>query len=154
QDEIHVAGARATMLARLNPHGLQLDGLVVELLGGRFSGRADFPKIQRVIVDGLAQDIPLQRGLETVMPELPGPQKTSWSGLVSGPVHVDARLRGRDALITANVAVAPASGGIPVEGTIQLRYDAASRTLDLGKSHIVTPGAQVDVAGILGQRLE
>ena len=154
QDGIHFSGARLTSKAILDPRGLRLEGVVVDVLGGRFTGRADFPRLEIFIVDGAVRDMPIDRTLATFTPTLPASQTTAWSGLASGPVHFEGGLRGGRLVATAKVEIAPAAGGIPVQGSVDLRYDAESETVGLGRSHLQTAGATVDLSGTLGTRLE
>jgi len=121
----------------------------------QFTGRAEFPKLVRFMVDGSVRDMPIDRTLATLQPDLPTAQTTSWSGLASGPVHIEGGLlRGSTLVATAKVYISPGSGGIPVQGSVDLRYDTADKTLNLAKSHIETPGANVDLSGTLGTSLE
>ena len=48
----------------------------------------------------------------------------------------------------------PTPGGIPLAGTVDARYDGSDHTLNLGQSFLLTPGARVDVSGVLGRQLQ
>jgi translocation and assembly module TamB len=154
QDGIEVSGVHLMSTARLNSRGLELSAVAINALGGRFIGRADFPQLQRFVIDGAAQNIPIQEALGTLAPQLPAKQRTTWSGVASGPIHLAGGLTGKSIVLAAQIGIAPAPGGIPVQGSIDAKYDDASGMLSLGKSHLSTPGAQVDVSGVLGQQLE
>ena len=154
QDGIRVSDVRATSRLHLNPRGMKLSALVVDILGGRFTGEADFPELRRFIVSGNAQGIPIQQALNTFAPQLPPAGKKTWSGVATGPVRVEGDLRGGPVMASANVAISPAPGGIPVQGAVDGRYDGRSRTLSLGKSYVVTPAGRLDVTGVLGQQVQ
>jgi translocation and assembly module TamB len=154
QDGIRVSGVRATSKMRINPRGITLDDLTVDLLGGRFSGHATLPELKRFVVDGKIAGIGIGPALATLAPQLSAQQRTTWSGLASGTVHVDGGLAGGPIMASANVAIEPATGGIPVQGSIDANYDGRRATLSLGKSHLSTPGVEVDVSGVLGEQLD
>ena len=65
QDGIHVRDARITAKMLLNPRGMELSGVVVDALGGRFTGKASLPELRRFTVDGTAQNFPIQQALAT-----------------------------------------------------------------------------------------
>jgi len=153
-DGIRVSGVRATSKLRLNRRGMKLDALVVDILGGRFTGEADFPEFRRFVVNGTAKNIPIQEALSAFAPQLPPAGKKTWSGVASGPVRVEGELRGGPVVASANVSIAPAPGGIPVEGAVDGRYDGRTRMLSLGKSYVVTPAGRLDVTGVLGEQVQ
>jgi len=152
-DGIHVSDIRSTSTARLNPRGLELSGLTADLLGGRFRGRVDLPELHRFIADGAVESMPIQRTLTVLAPQLPPAGKTTWSGTASGHVHVEDRFGGGAFVAAGNLTLTPASGGIPVEGMVDAKYDGRSRTVTLGKSFLVTPGVRLDASGVLGSEL-
>jgi translocation and assembly module TamB len=151
---IHVSGVRGTCLARLSPRGLELDSIALQTMGGRFTGRASLPKLQRIVADGSVQDIQIQQALAAFVPELTETERTIWSGAASGPVRIESRLTGVFGTAMANVAIEPAPGGIPVRGMADARYDGQGKTLTLGKSHLEVPGANLDVSGVLNEKLD
>jgi translocation and assembly module TamB len=150
---IHVAGVRATSSMRLSPRGLTLEAIALHALGGQFTGKADVPGLQRFVVDGTVRGFAIQQTLAALAPDLPRQQRTTWSGVASGPVHLQGRLDGGSILARANLAIAPTPGGIPVTGSIDASYDGRGETLSLGQSHLSTAGIQLDVSGTLGSQL-
>jgi translocation and assembly module TamB len=154
QDGIRFSGVRATSMMRLNSRGMKLTSLVVDVLGGRFIGEADFPELRRFVLNGTAQSIPIQQALNAFAPQLPPAGKKTWSGVATGPVRVEGNLGGGPIIASANVSIAPAPGGIPVQGSVDGRYDGRSRTLSLGKSYVVTPAGRLDVTGALGEQVQ
>jgi translocation and assembly module TamB len=155
QGAVRLPIARATSNVRFDPQGMRLRSLVADLLGGRFTGEANLPGLRRFAVDGTVQNISLQQTLNAFGSQLPPAAKTTWSGAVSGPIRLEGGLRdGGPFLATGKVTISPAGGGIPVQGAIDARYDGQSRTLSLGDSYLQTPGARVELAGVLGEQLK
>ncbi len=154
QGELHLAAIRATSNARLTPRGLALEAIALHALGGAFTGKADLPGLQRFVVDGTANGFAIQQTLAALAPHLPAPQRTMWSGVASGPVHLEVGLDGGSIAARAKIAITPTPGGIPVTGSIDAGYDGRSGTLCLGQSHLSTPGLQFDVSGTLGSQLQ
>src|SRR5256885_12819696 len=64
--------------------GLEADSMAVDVMGGRFTGRAALPKLQRFVVDGTSSNIPIQQALQAVGSRLQAARKLTWSGLASG----------------------------------------------------------------------
>ncbi len=154
QDGIRVSGARATANVRFDPRGLTLAAIQAYALGGRFTGSAQFPKLERFVIAGKVEDFAIERALAMVAPQLPEQQKTMWSGVASGPVHVEGGLTGGSIVASATIAIAPGAGAVPLEGSLDAHYDSRSGVLSLGSSHFSTPGAQLDVSGALGEQLQ
>ncbi len=60
QDGIRITGVRATSTMLLNPRGVTLEGITLDALGGRFTGRATLPELKRFVVDGKFQGIGIE----------------------------------------------------------------------------------------------
>ncbi len=74
--------------------------------------------------------------------------------MATGPVHLEGGLSGGPIIATANMMIEPESGGIPIQGSVDAKYDGSRGTLSLGKSHLSAPGMQIDVSGVLGEQLD
>ena len=154
QDGIRVSSVRATSTMQLNPRGMALEGITLDALGGHFTGHATLPELKRFVVDGKVHGIGIGQALATLAPQIPARQRSTWSGVASGPVHLEGSLAGGPIMATANMAIEPAPGGIPVQGSVDANYDGRRETLSLGKSHLSAPGMQIDVSGVLGEQLD
>ena len=154
EDGIHFSGVRGTTLARLNPRGLELDSIALETLGGHFTGRASLPKLESIVADGAVRDILIQPALAALVPQLTEAERTVYSGAASGPIHLESPLKGGFGFAAANVVIEPAPGGIPVQGTADIRYDGKSQTLSVAKSHLEFPGVRADLPGVLNEQMD
>ncbi|HTM51883.1 MAG TPA: translocation/assembly module TamB domain-containing protein [Bryobacteraceae bacterium] len=151
---IHISDIRGTTLARLDHRGLELDSMAIQTLGGRFTGRASLPGLKRVAMQGVVQDILTERALEALVPGLTPVERSLWTGSASGPMTLESPLTGTFGFATADVVIAPAPGGIPIEGTASVRYDGAPKTLTFANSHIQAPGMVVDASGTLNEKMQ
>jgi hypothetical protein len=82
-------------------------------LGGRLTGRADFPKLERFIVDGAIENIPIQRGLQTVVPSLPRSRQPP-EGLAPGRFTEESCVA-RSLQTRKRTRPPPAAGGVPAK---------------------------------------
>src|SRR5207248_4495284 len=138
QDGIRVSGIHATSTMLLSLRGITLAAITLDALGGRFTGRVTLPELKRIVVDGKIRGIAIGQALATLAPQLPARLRTTWNGVASGPVHLEGGLSGGSIMATANLAIEPAPGGIPVQGSLDASYDERRGTLSLGKSHLST----------------
>src|SRR6185436_2893736 len=153
EDGIHITGIRGTCLARLIPSGLELDSIALDTLGGRFTGRATLPKLDDIVADGAVEGIAIDHALAAFAPELTEFERTIFSGRASGPVHVESRLTGIFGIATTSSVIAPAPGGIPVQGTVDLRYEGQSKDLSFANMRIDSPGIHVEGSGVLNEHM-
>jgi translocation and assembly module TamB len=159
--DLRVSGSAATDLNRtrsrfpiqatirntvLRAEGIEAGGVTVEMLGGRFTGRADFPNLRRFRVDGQIESFDIRR-----MAALLTPNTIPWDGQAAGPLRLDGSLTDRrDVAVDAQVAISPALAGPAVTGSVALHYDVGRGLLDLGHSSVFLPHSQVNFSGMLG----
>lgn len=153
QDLIRIAGIRATSRLRLDPGGLTLDALALDALHWQFTGKAALPRFERFAVEGTVHGFGIEETLGALAQQLPALRSGVWSGVASGAIRVEGPLHGGPLAASAKLAIAPAPGGIPVQGSLDADYDGRAGTLRLGSSRLSTPGVQLDVSGTLGAQL-
>src|SRR5262249_27912448 len=122
EDGIHISGIQGTSLARFIPRGLELDGIALDTLGGRFTGRASLPKLKDIVADGAVEGIAIEQALAAFVPELTEVERTIFSGRASGPVHVESRLTGVFGVATASSFIVPSPTPIPFPSPLHLHY--------------------------------
>ena len=133
----------------LRAKGLEASGISLALLSGSFEGQTQIADFKRVHVEGAVAGFDVRQFLRVY-----NGQSVPWDGAASGPVAVNVSLGHSDTLhLTARMTIAPTGGGAPVHGSVDATYDAASETLDLGKSFLALPATRADFAGVLGKQL-
>jgi translocation and assembly module TamB len=128
---------------------LDVAGIRMEALGGRFTGRAQLAGFERVRVEGDVSDFDVRHMLRVY-----NGQTVPWDGTASGAMELSAALRQPSTLrLAAHMTISPAGTGAPVHGSIDATYDAAGDTLDLGRSFLALPATRVEFSGVLGRQL-
>jgi translocation and assembly module TamB len=149
---VQISGIRVRSAVEVTPAGLRATGLTGTAMGGTFSGSAELRNYRDLAIAAEAGGLSLSQ-----IGSIAAPGRTlGFSGTVSGPVRVTGVVAGsglRDAQVHMQAHIAPAPGGVPVEGLVDLNYSAQSRQTQLGQSWISTPHSRVDVSGTLGQTL-
>lgn len=137
--------ARATLRGR----ELELAGVAAAAMAGSFHGAAQLHEFDRYSVKGELAGFEARRAVATVSAE-PLP----WDGRISGAVTLAGSLRRkRELRATADLAVSPEAGGVPVYGRITFGYEARGKLLDLGQSTLTLPFSRIDISGALGRDL-
>lgn len=120
-------------------------------LGGRFNGTATLENFRRFRVEGGLEDVSFNALSRLPKLGLPG-----WSGRISGPAEIRGELAAtglRSVRANARLVIAAETGDLPVQGSVNLNYDQASSTVELGSSYLATPSSQVIFEGTLGRSL-
>ncbi len=149
---IYVSNFRVRSNFRYGGERLDFSGLGVEAASGRFDGSAQFVRWKEFVVDGAAAGFSLQE-----ITRIPGIERVSWNGTVSGPVHIEGALTGPKLTgfrVRGDLAIAEAPGPNPVNGAVALTYDRASRTVAFGPSRLNTRFSRIEFSGVLGNRMD
>jgi translocation and assembly module TamB len=150
---IRIPNIGLTSTVRITPERIELAGLTLSALGGRFSGRGVMTRWRRFQVEGQIENYSVQQltsGIEDV-------GQVVWNGNFSGPAGVTGELLDgdlRDVIARGRMTVSPAKGENPVEGLIDLTYDQNAASIDLGESSLSTRYSRAEVSGTLGKTLE
>ncbi len=136
----------------VTPERLELAGLQVNALGGRFLGRAGLADWKRFEVDGRIQGYSVAElvRLERFRP-------LAWNAVLSGPVAVTGEIREkrlRDTAARARLTLAPTRGDNPAEGLVNFTYSQSTGSIDFAQSYIATRYSRAQLAGTLGKRME
>jgi translocation and assembly module TamB len=151
RDRLKIDGADLRADLRMNLDGVNLRGVTLTALGSTVTGSASLAQWKQFHFDGTIRDLKL-RDAARIATDRPIP----WNGIASGSFSVDAVAGEPNSKIQTALAITPVSepNASGIEGTIEAVYDQAAGTLDLQHSHLATSGTEIDVSGILGQRLE
>ncbi len=149
--KIQVHAVRAESDFRVDPEKIDFSRVHLAILDGSFNGHARIEQLDRIRVEGEANQFDLQRIAQSFsLGPLP------WDGVLSGPVDITGLIselnQGR---FTAHgqLVISPASGHAPVRGAVDATYDGYRDSVDLGRSLLQLPSTRLDFAGTLGRQL-
>jgi translocation and assembly module TamB len=129
---------------------LDVTGIRLAQLSGEFAGQARIADFERLHVQGEVRGFDVGKMLRVY-----NGQAVPWEAAASGPVELEAMLRGAPRLhVASHLAITPAGPGAPVHGSIDVTYDEVSQTVDLGRSFLALPATRVDFSGVLGRELK
>jgi len=135
-----------------NQDKMTLTGLRAAVLGGEVAGSVELKgyEIYHVNAKISGLDVRQLAALGTAHP-------VPYDGVVSGTADATGRIQdlSRQGIIdaTAQLTVAPAATGLPVNGEISAHYSGAVAKLEMGHSWIQLPNTRLDVTGTLGSSL-
>jgi len=143
-----VQGRVANFLLR--DRNIEIGGVALSLLNGTFNGRAQLRQLEHYSVSGDLSGVDARRTVAMYSPEaLP------WDALVFGGVTLQGSLKHTSQLRAGgNLTLGPAPEGDAVRGQIQVAYDAARGTLDVGRSTVSLPHSRADFSGSLNSELK
>ncbi len=135
--------------AEVTGKNLELRGLAVALLGGRFRGQASLLDLDRFTVNGEISGVDARRAVAVYSAE-PLP----WNGQVSGQTRVEGRLqRSGELRAQVDLSLTPAPEGAPVHGQLTATYDTRGSRIDVGRSTLTLPSSRAEISGVVGSRL-
>ena len=142
-----VQGRVAKFLLRNRDIGI--DGIALTLLSGTFRGSAQLRQLDRIAVQGEISGIDAR---QTVA--LYSSAALPWDALIFGQVTLEGALKNAGALrARGQLTLAPAPTGDPVNGRLNVVYDGAHRTVDVGQSSVSLPHSRADFSGALNSEL-
>ena len=135
----HVSAASSY---RVVPKTIDLSGLTVSALGGTMNGRAVIHDLNAYELTGKLSHFDIQKLAARHLP---------YDGSVNGTFHLAGLFsdsQNRRLTASAKVAVSPAQSGLPVNGLIDVSYDAANDRIVLAPSYLALPNTRLDLNGV------
>ncbi|MGI9075386.1 MAG: translocation/assembly module TamB domain-containing protein [Bryobacteraceae bacterium] len=134
-----------------SPQELRFTHLSLSALGGKVVGAATLKQFHDVQLDGRISDLNVRD-----MGRLYAVKPLPWSGIPSGPIHVEGTLdrNSRNFIVRSDLQITPASGGIPVSGNVGLYYRERGGVLEIARSHLDFPNTHLSVSGTVGAALK
>ncbi len=142
--------AEATIAAAvLRGRDLELHQVLVETLGGAFTGAVGLRAFDRFTVGGTIAGFDVRRVVS-----LYSSAALPWDATAAGSLQVGGSLADpRELHLSTTLQIAPAPASPPVDGEIAADYDARSGILDLGHSRLNLPHSRVVFSGAAGRVL-
>lgn len=137
---------------KVDPHVADVTGLRFAAFGGELRGSARLHELRNLTFHCTLGGFDLQR----VAAELGSPN-VGYGGVLSGKLSAEADLKAKGTTgDTANafLTIAGNRRGAPVSGEISAGYSGATDTVTLGRSYLALPNSRLDLAGVLGKRLD
>jgi translocation and assembly module TamB len=127
---------------------LELRQVLIEALGGNYTGAIGLHAFDRYTVDGAVAGLEARRmvGLYSDAP-LP------WDGTAGGSLQMEGSFAKPELHLRAALEIGPASAGPPVEGEVSADWDSPSGILDLGHSRLSLPHSRIAISGAAGREL-
>ncbi|MGI8960049.1 MAG: translocation/assembly module TamB domain-containing protein [Bryobacteraceae bacterium] len=134
-----------------SPQDLRFTHLSLSALGGRVVGAATLRQFHELQLDGRVSGLNI-RDIGRLYTAKPLP----WSGIASGPVHVEATLDRNFPQFDVRSAlqITPGSGGVPISGNVGVSYRERGNILELVESRLDFPGSHLSVSGTVGATLQ
>ena len=141
--EAHIAAAV------LRGVDLELRQVLIDTLGGNYTGAIGLRAFNRYTVNGAVAGLDVRRVASlAITATLP------WDGTAGGSLQMEGSFHNPRTLhlITA-LEIGPAAAGPPVEGEVTADWDSPSGILDLGHSRLSLPHSRVAISGAAGREL-
>lgn len=150
QGTTRIRGVSLDTAVEADPGSIQLSGIRLAALGGSFTGSAAVVNLAQFHVTGSLHNFDIVEVARAFMPKAPG-----YDGVISGPVQAEGNLNDTSGLIArANLAIAPASRGIPVSGHLGIDYNARAGTINVDHSRLALPHSTAEFSGSLNQQIQ
>jgi translocation and assembly module TamB len=147
----HLSGGSFSARTEITESGLELTGLSVAALGGRFEGRLNLRNWRTFLADGEVRSVSMRDLMHAQTRSA-----VAWDGTITGPVRATGEIGAnglRDVMAEAAVDVAPAATGPGIAGRLDVNYDQRAGTIRLGQSQLNTGNSRVTLEGTLGESL-
>ena len=142
--EVHMAAA-----VLRGGNDLELRQVLIEALGGNYTGAIGLRDFNRYTVDGAVAGLDVRR-----VASLAIPAPLPWDGTAGGSLQLEGSFTNPRALhLMTALHIGPAPAGPPVEGDITADWDSPSEILDLGHSRLSLPHSRVAISGAAGREL-
>ena len=149
QDRLKIENAEVRGDLSLGLDKLTLDNATASALGATVNGRGSLLHWRDLHAEGNLKDLNIREAAHVVTD-----RAIPWNGTLAGGFSLDAAIGKQAAKFQGNIGVYPAPEGSPIEGHLDVAYDQAGGTVQLGNSYLKTAATRVDFLGTLGQTLE
>lgn len=149
QDRLNIANADVRGDVSLGLEKLTLQNATLTALGATVRGQASLLHWRDFHAEGNLKGLDLREAAHIATD-----RAIPWDGAIAGAFSLDAAIGRRAAKFQGNLGIYPAPSGPSLEGHLDVDYDQAADTVQLGASYLATGATRVDFSGMLGQKLE
>jgi translocation and assembly module TamB len=129
-----------------------LSGFRANALGGEMRADGEVRKLSDFHLAGQLENLDSR-----LLAGLGGVAALPYDGIVSGPFDATGKLEEsafHRIVASATLEVSPAANSLPVHGEVTATYNGEAGTVELARSWLELPNTRVDLAGVIGQRLD
>ncbi len=148
QDRVKIENASVIGEVNVGLDKLTLQNVTATALGATVKGQASLLHWRDLHAEGNLQGLNLRDAAHVL-----SDREIPWNGTLAGGFTADAAVGKRAAKLQANIGIYPAATGSSMEGHLDVDYDQAAGTVQLGQSYLKTAATRADFAGVLGQTL-
>ncbi len=148
QDRLVIENADVRGDLSLGLDNLTLKNATADALGATVNGQASLTHWRDFHAEGNLQGLNIHEAAHVVTD-----RAIPWNGTLAGGFSLDAAIGRQAAKFQGNIGIYPGSER-PIEGHLDVDYDQAAGTVELGKSYLKTGATRVDFSGTLGQTLD
>lgn len=148
QDLVKIENADVSANAEISPAGAILRGVSAHALGATVTGDARFDAWKEFQFQGEVVDLNVRQAAA-----LATTRAIPWNGTLAGSFETRVTLQQPNLVAAANLSITPAPEGDPLTGHVDVTYDQAKGTIELGSSSLATPATRFEVDGTLGRSL-
>jgi translocation and assembly module TamB len=149
QDRLKIENADVRGDVSLGLDKLTLENATATALGATVNGKASLLHWREFHAEGNLQGLNMREAAHVVTD-----RQIPWNGTLAGGFSLDAAIGKQAAKFQGNIGIYPASEGPPIEGHLDVAYDQAGGTVQLGNSYLKTSATRIDFQGTLGQTLD
>ena len=131
---------------------ITLNGFRLNALGGEMRADGEVRKLTDFHLAGQLENLDSR-----LLASVGGVAALPYDGIVSGPFDATGKLQESNfhsIVAGATLEVSPALNSLPVHGEVAATYNGELGTVELGRSWLELPNTRVDLAGVIGQKLE
>ncbi len=149
RDRVKIENAEVRGDVYLDLGKLTLQNATATALGATVNGHGSLIQWSDLHAEGNLQGLNLRDAARVVTDrEIP------WNGTLAGGFSLDARVGKQAGKFKGNIGIYPAPTGNPIEGHLDVDYDQAAGTVELGNSYLKTHATRADFQGVLGRALD
>jgi translocation and assembly module TamB len=145
---VKLTNVSASSSFQIDPKLIELSNLSAGVMGGNIHGKAIIRDLDRYEISGTVARFDIAKL---------SPQPLPYDGIVNGPFAVSGRFSDQHLqhiAASAKLAISPAPTGMPVQGSIDAKYDAPNNQIVVAPSFITLPNSRLDLNGVLGKRMQ
>ncbi len=156
---VETSGISLAARGDVSSDGIRLPDLDISMPQGHFHGMAQVAGFERV-APRTTPRVSMQGAIDGLtigeVGRLAGRETGSLNGTLSGPVQLEGLLTSSGlagVIASADLALTPGDGGLPVRGSLAVNYDQRARKLTLGDSQIAVGASEASLSGTFGETL-